>query len=264
MTDYAPTDAKSQASLFAKMAKVLGAMKRLEKSGWNDFHKYKFASEADVADAVRAAMAENNLALFVNIVKVIRKDTGRTTRGGFPILNTFVKVEFTFADGDTGATRSCLFDGEALDSDDKGINKAVTAAEKYFLLKTFMISSGDKEADPDHATTEGDEPPMKKATPKNITRIDTDRAKELLGTGDKTKERRIGEATRPTWDTPNVLEQLRNWCLSYQEITSDDDIAKLALIAKFTDIEEWRKTYTTPDDAFRFIKLSIKSPAVKA
>lgn len=86
---------------------------------------------------------------------------------------------------------------------------------------------------------------------------------QTLGSGDK--PRRIGEEKpRPSWDDSKVLETLRNWCLSHKEIKSDTDIAKLALIKNFTDVAEWRKAYPTPDDAYRFIKLTLKAPETKA
>lgn len=175
----------ARASLYAKLARVMGAMTRLQKTGYNKFHGYKFASEADVADLVREAMAENNLALLPQIVKWERVDTGRKTSGGSITFNTILEVEFTFCDGDTGATESRIWYGEANDSDDKGFNKAVTAAEKYFLLKTFMISSGDKADDPDHS--EDDKPAKKKpAQPaSNVTPINTQKVAQTLGSGSK-------------------------------------------------------------------------------
>ena len=42
-----------------------------------------------------------------------------------------------------------MWTGESLDTQDKGITKAATSAEKYFLMKTFVISTGDAKDDPD-------------------------------------------------------------------------------------------------------------------
>lgn len=66
---------------------------------------------------------------------------------------------------------------------------------------------------------------------------------------------------RPTWDTAGILDMLRGWCMRHEEITSDGQIAELALMASFTDLNEWRHGYSTPDDAYRFIKLSLSAPA---
>lgn len=47
----------------------------------------------------------------------------------------------------SGQTIEAVTFGHALDNWDKAFNKAMTAAEKYFLLTTFCIADGD---DPDH------------------------------------------------------------------------------------------------------------------
>lgn len=127
----------SQASLFAKMSRVMGKMNRLKKRGHNDYFNFDFATSEDVSDLVRQAMAEEGLALFVNILETKRLE--KLTQARFM---------FVFADGETGATYSCQWESEAIDAQDKGISKAVTSAIKYFLLKTFLISTGD-EPDPD-------------------------------------------------------------------------------------------------------------------
>ncbi len=56
---------------------------------------------------------------------------------------TTVTLSFTFCDGDTGATMQTIFKGEGIDVLDKGLPKALTAATKYFLQTTFLISTGD-------------------------------------------------------------------------------------------------------------------------
>jgi|GEM_PF-4547377 len=62
-------------------------------------------------------------------------------------MNEITLGDYTLACGDTGATITTRWTGEAADSQDKGINKAATAALKYWLLKTFLISTGDEDPD---------------------------------------------------------------------------------------------------------------------
>jgi len=58
-------------------------------------------------------------------------------------------MEAMFADSETGASITVTWIGEAMDGQDKGVNKALTAAVKYGLLKTMLASTG--EDDPDGA-----------------------------------------------------------------------------------------------------------------
>lgn len=138
---------KAHASLYKKLATVMGSLKRLPKTGENAHFKYKFATDADVADAVREKLAESGVAFFASMVSEEREGT-RTT----------VVFEFTFADSETGATITSRWVGEAIDGQDKGLSKAATAAEKYFLLKTFMLSTGDSADDPDSGDADGGKP----------------------------------------------------------------------------------------------------------
>lgn len=127
------------AKLFAKMARIMGELKRLPKTGYNQHFKYAFVTDGDVSDTIRELMAKENIAFFAETVAV-EPVNGKKSRAQYV---------FTFACGDTGATRSCSWFGEADDAQDKGLSKAATSAAKYFLLKTFMISTGDERDDPD-------------------------------------------------------------------------------------------------------------------
>lgn len=138
-------DMKAKASLYAKMARVMSDLNSLPKDGINPHFGYKFVEATAVSDAVRRGLAKHGIAFFANMTGYGEKEGVMT-----------VSFEFTFADTETGATAVHQWFGEAnsrLKSgarDDKAINKAATAAEKYFLLKTFVISTGDEpDADAD-------------------------------------------------------------------------------------------------------------------
>jgi hypothetical protein len=130
-------------NLYLKIARVMGSLSRLPKSGWNKHFKYHFVTDADVADAVRERLAAERIAFFASMVNHTK--TGDHTEAVF---------EFTFVCADTGETMKCQWAGEAIDKQDKGLSKAATSAEKYFLLKTFMLSTGESTDDPDSSAGE--------------------------------------------------------------------------------------------------------------
>ena len=130
---------EAQAALFAKLARVMGRLKKLPKSGYNDHFKYNFVTDSDVSDAVRTALAAENVAFFARMHDVQQAEK-----------KTIVHFSFIFADGETGAIWACDWTGEAIDTQDKGIAKAATSALKYFLMKTFVLSSGDPDYDSDN------------------------------------------------------------------------------------------------------------------
>jgi hypothetical protein len=142
---------KDAAMLYAKMAAIMSEVGFVSRDGTNTYFKYKFQRADDVYNAVRMAMANHKIAFFASMTDVIQ-DTTLTKRGETQI-NTRAIFRFTLACGDSGATITSQWYGEAMDTSDKGINKVATAATKYFLLKTFLI--GDPgEIDPDSDSPE--------------------------------------------------------------------------------------------------------------
>lgn len=141
------TEQTGKAELYAKLARVMGQIGELEKKGRNASFNYDFIRDVDVVNALRPLLAAEGLALLVGMEHVeqaeIRSGSGST---GY---HTMARMNITFADGETGASVTVPWFGEANDYQDKGVNKAATAGVKYALLKTFLIGSED---DPDGAT----------------------------------------------------------------------------------------------------------------
>lgn len=125
--------------LFQKLAKITGEISRVPKRGRNEFHKYDYVTEADLLDAVRAKLAENQVAYFFSVTNVTTRPTDNAKNG--PV--TEVTVAVTFADGETGEVFTVLGAGAGQDASDKGVYKAITGAQKYTLMKTFLIPTGD-------------------------------------------------------------------------------------------------------------------------
>ena len=58
-----------------------------------------------------------------------------------------VDFRFTWIDTDTDEREVCLFSASGVNGDEKGLGSAMTYAERYFLLKTFNIPTGDDDPD---------------------------------------------------------------------------------------------------------------------
>lgn len=142
LTDTGPIPGGSP--LATKLARVMAAVHRVPKNGRNEFHKYSYATEADIVEAVRGALAEQGVALVPSIVSldmkpIVTGDAGREKTKTITLLN----VTFTLIDGQSGERFVANWFGTGEDSGDKGPYKAMTGAEKYFLLKLFLIPTGD-------------------------------------------------------------------------------------------------------------------------
>lgn len=127
--------------LVVKLTEVMASVERIPKLGRNEHFRYDFVREADLVDAVRQELAKRRVLITCRVDDVERTVT--TTAKGAENIRTVVHLTFTFRDGDSGETLEIPFVNEALDGQDKGINKAITAAKKYFLLTNFLVATGD-------------------------------------------------------------------------------------------------------------------------
>ena len=125
-------------SLIRKLAEIMGEINRIPKSGRNEFHKYDYATEADIVEAVRGGMAARHVMMLPKVQSIEMKDLP----GGKQLLCT-LRVDFTLIDGDSGEAEVISVVGQGSDSGDKASYKAMTGAEKYALLKLFLIPTGD-------------------------------------------------------------------------------------------------------------------------
>lgn len=133
-------------SLFGKVARVMGAVRRLPKDGTNTFDKYQYISADNAFENIGRAMAEVNLVALPSVLELTTTE-GTTKQGGVQ-LRTLIHGSITLADGDSGETWTSDWWGEGVDRGDKSVNKAMTAMMKYYLLRLFMVGSGE-DADAD-------------------------------------------------------------------------------------------------------------------
>ncbi len=155
--------------LAAKMLAVMAAVGHIPKRGKNLSQNYQYVTEADMADGVRDAMVKNGVALFVTTLeRSVAVDAVKTKFGAQNL--TTVKMQFTFMDVESGEKFESIFYGDGMDGGDKGLYKAMTGADKYALMKEFLVPTGDDpELDaPEKSTTPtGDAPPRPQPSKKN-------------------------------------------------------------------------------------------------
>lgn len=124
-------------------------VKYIEKKGFNNFNKYKYATEADVSEKVREILAKENVIMLPDVVEHSTREH-KNRKGNIEYIAT-LKVKFTFIDGESNEELSFHTVGEGQDAGDKSFYKALTGAQKYALMKAFLIPTGD---DPEYDTPE--------------------------------------------------------------------------------------------------------------
>lgn len=96
---------------------------------------YKAISEEKVTRTVRESLIKNKL-----VILPVEQDHSREGT-----LST-VNVKYKIIDIESGENEVIVSSGTGVDTQDKGVGKAMTYAYKYLLLRTFAIPTGE---DPD-------------------------------------------------------------------------------------------------------------------
>lgn len=130
-----------EATIIRAMNAVMAEVNYVQKKGENDFHGYKYATEADVLERLRPAMVSHGLVLIPSVQQVSPADQHG---------NTTVIIHYTLAHV-SGAVWPQPIIAVGCGNDrsktggtgDKGLYKALTGANKYLLFKLFQIETGD-------------------------------------------------------------------------------------------------------------------------
>jgi hypothetical protein len=148
--------ADTKVGLYTRLSKILADIGNVPKSGFNDHFKYNYVMESDLADVIRPLLAKNGIGLIYDCIEAT--DHSFVNDKGKTVNMVRVKVAITLgvedAEGNLLCERTGHCFGQAADNGDKAIYKAMTGAVKYWLYKTFLVSTGD---DPEQATDEDKE-----------------------------------------------------------------------------------------------------------
>lgn len=129
-------------NLYRKISEVMKDVAYLKKDDHIKFGStnYKAISEEKVTQAVRTSLIKHGL-----IILPVKQD--HLKEGNLSTVNTTYKI----VDVDTGSYEEIVSSGTGVDTQDKGVGKAMTYSYKYLLLRTFAIPTGD---DPDKVSNE--------------------------------------------------------------------------------------------------------------
>ena len=134
-----------------KLVLIMGECSHVAKDGFNDYHKYKYASAAGVLEAINAALVKHKVASVVTPAILNSYDV--TNAKGNIEHQVTVGCNILLIDSESGESMDLYGIGTGQDAGDKAVMKAETAAIKYAYLLSMAISTGD---DPE-ADTKTDE-----------------------------------------------------------------------------------------------------------
>lgn len=122
----------------------------VERDQVNKSQGFKFRGIDQVYNELHDKMAK----VGVFTIPIIRSKVinEKTTKSGTVMSHVYLEIKYVFACED-GSSLEAVVWGEATDSGDKAINKAMSIAHKYALLQIFMIPT-EEDKDPDYNSTE--------------------------------------------------------------------------------------------------------------
>lgn len=123
-------------NLYQRISDVMREATYVQKNGYNAFHKYKYATEADYIQAIRPMLLKHGLV----IVPV--EQTVTYSPGNNELVTTQMKFRVVNVDNPSESI-DVPSAGQGADKGDKAVFKSVTGAKKYLLSTLFLIETGD-------------------------------------------------------------------------------------------------------------------------
>ena len=164
----------SSGKIYEAISNVMRDVGIVGKNNFNQIQKYKFRSIDDVMNALNPAMVKNHV--FVSPTILDQKRSERESTKGGVLIYSVVTVRYTFYTDDGSSVEATVV-GEAMDSGDKSMNKAMSAAFKYACFQVFCIPTEEM-----HDSEEDSPEPSKKTSNK---KSDEQKNQEMINNTDK-------------------------------------------------------------------------------
>lgn len=143
--------------IFDALAAFQSEVSLISKDGYNDFHRYHYASLEQWVDAIRPVLARHGLAIVTSCTRVEDLQPAETRKGDkLRMVRVTARATLYHRSGTSIAVDAY---GEGSDSGDKAVYKAMTGARKYLLAALSGSATSD---DPEH---ENEREASKLATP---------------------------------------------------------------------------------------------------
>lgn len=131
--------------IYGKIANILRETKAISKTEKNQQQGFKFRGIDNVMNELHELFSKNDVFILQD-VQDFTVDARPAAKGG-TLFYTRAKIKFRYTTTD-GSYVETTNVGEAMDSGDKGMNKAMSIALKYSLLQMFLIPT-EESKDPD-------------------------------------------------------------------------------------------------------------------
>lgn len=124
------------AQIYDLISRVMDEIGAVGKTSRNETQRYMFRGIDAVMNALNPALRTNGVFVVPEVLEMSREE--RNGKNGGVLIYSVVKVKYTFYAPD-GSSVFAVVMGEGMDSGDKSMNKAMSAAFKYACFQVFCI-----------------------------------------------------------------------------------------------------------------------------
>lgn len=142
--------------IFGAIIGVMEDVGAVGKDQKNTKQNYKYRGIDDVMNALHPALVKNKIFILPNVLDVKREE--RKGANGNNLIYTIVEVNYSFTSGEDSSSQMVHIFGEAMDSGDKSLNKALSAAYKYACFQLFSIPTEEMKDSEEDTYMVGDGP----------------------------------------------------------------------------------------------------------
>lgn len=127
--------------IFQKIPLIMSKVWPIAKDRTNSAQGYKFRGIDDMYNALNSHLAEEKIFFTSEVLSTAREE--RETKAWWTLMYSIITMKFTAYAEDWSNVSSTTV-GEAMDSWDKSMNKAMSTAYKYALMQIFCIPTEDE------------------------------------------------------------------------------------------------------------------------
>lgn len=150
-------------NIYESITAILNEKAAVKKDSENKMQNYKFRGIDAVMNVFNPLLAKHKVFVVPTVLDMAREE--RQNAKGNTLLYTVLTVQYTFYAED-GTSVTAVTIGEGMDTGDKSVNKAMSAAYKYALFQTFCIPTEDmvdsEQDSPEVAPRKAQKKPAKK------------------------------------------------------------------------------------------------------
>lgn len=156
------------AKIYQAINGVMAEIGVIEKNKKNNGQGFMYRGVDDVMNALQPALIKNKVFIAPEILDS-KVEERQSKSGG---INKYIelKIKYTFYAED-GSNICAIVHGEAMDSGDKGINKAMSIAFKYACFQVFCIPT-EEMLDPDAESPKRDTKTAEKEGKKSADKVE--------------------------------------------------------------------------------------------